>query len=59
MYLSDNPSVPSIATGDYGCLRDILVVPSLYVSICIGGSSLEVKNFDWVKSGSYSAWSRQ
>jgi hypothetical protein len=36
MYLSDNRSVPSIGTGDYGYLHDILVVPSLYVNlICI------------------------
>jgi hypothetical protein len=33
MYLSDNRSVPSIGTGDYGCLHDILVVPSLYVNL--------------------------
>jgi hypothetical protein len=33
MYLSDNRSVPSIGTGDYGCLHDIRVVPSLYVNL--------------------------
>jgi hypothetical protein len=33
MYLSDNRSVPSIGTGDYGCLHAILVVPSLYVNL--------------------------
>jgi hypothetical protein len=33
MYLSDNRSVPSIGTGDYGCLHDILVVLSLYVNL--------------------------
>jgi hypothetical protein len=33
MYLSDNRSVPSIGTGDYGCLHDIFVVPSLYVNL--------------------------
>jgi hypothetical protein len=33
MCLSDNLSVPSIGTGDYGCLHDILVVPSLYVNL--------------------------
>jgi hypothetical protein len=32
-YLSDNRSVPSIGTGDYGCLRDILVVPSMYINL--------------------------
>jgi hypothetical protein len=35
MYLSDQMyrSVPSISTGDYGCLHDILAVPSLYVNL--------------------------
>jgi hypothetical protein len=33
MYLTDNRSVPSIGAGDYGCLHDILVVPSLYVNL--------------------------
>jgi hypothetical protein len=33
MYPSDNRSVPSIGTGDYGCLHDILVVPYLYVNL--------------------------
>jgi hypothetical protein len=33
MYLSDNRSVPSIGTGDYGCVHHILVVPSLYVNL--------------------------
>jgi hypothetical protein len=33
MYLSDNRSVPSIGTGNHGCLHDILVVPSLYVNL--------------------------
>jgi hypothetical protein len=33
MYLSDNRSVPSIGTGDYGCLHDIVVVPSLYINL--------------------------
>jgi hypothetical protein len=33
MYLSANRSVPSIGTGDYGCFRDIHLVPSLYVNL--------------------------
>jgi hypothetical protein len=33
MYLSYNRCVPSIGTGDYGCLHDILVLPSLYVNL--------------------------
>jgi hypothetical protein len=32
-YLNDNRSVPSIGTGNYGCLHDILVVSSLYVNL--------------------------
>jgi hypothetical protein len=32
MYLTDNRSVPSISTVDYGCLHDILVVPSLCIN---------------------------
>jgi hypothetical protein len=33
MYLSDNRSVPSIGTGDFGYLHDVLVVLSLYVTL--------------------------
>jgi hypothetical protein len=33
MYLSDNRCVPSIGTGDYGCLDNVLVVPSLYLNL--------------------------
>jgi hypothetical protein len=33
MYLSNNRRVPSIGTGDYGCLNDLLGVPSLYVNL--------------------------
>jgi hypothetical protein len=33
MYLSDNRRVPSIGTNNYGCLHDILAVPSLYVNL--------------------------
>jgi hypothetical protein len=33
MYLSNNRSAPSIGTGDYGFLHNILVVPSLYVNL--------------------------